>query len=71
MMTLLSPAAASRSDLTLSAGSTYYVCVRACNSVELCSESCSDGATLDTTPTISGRVWDGLLGGDVQVQASP
>ena len=63
-------AAVSASGLALSAGATYYVSVRACNSLGLCAQTSSDGATLDATPPTTGRVWDGLLEGDLQYQPS-
>ena len=64
-------AAGVRPDLALSAGVRYYVHVRACNALQLCSQQTSNGATLDATPPIRGRVLDGLEEGDVQFQSSP
>ena len=63
--------AASRPDLAVSAGVTYYVRVRACNSLGLCSQASSNGATLDATPPTPGQVRDGLMGADQQYQPSP
>lgn len=63
--------AALHSDPALSAGGRYYVTVCACNPHDICSQASSDGATLDTTPPIRGRVLDGLVGEDVQYQPSP
>lgn len=64
--------------LTRKDGTKYYVKVSGCNSAGLCSNACSDGITIDTTPPIPPRVLDGYGGkregcnggDDLQYQAS-
>ena len=54
----------------LSPGGEYFVIVRACNSLGLCSQAASNGALLDATHPTPGRVLDGLQGADIQYQPS-
>ncbi len=66
----LSIPGATRTGLSLTHGKTYYVTVRGCNSVGLCSQATSNGITVDTTPPIPARVLDGYSGEDLRFQAS-
>ena len=61
---------ATRTGLSLTPGVTYYVTVRGCNLIGLCSEASSNGITVDVTPPITGWISDGLRGGDQQYQSS-
>ena len=59
-----------RGGVSLSPGVTYYITVRGCNLIGLCSEATSNGITVDVTPPITGWINDGLSGGDQQYQSS-
>lgn len=59
-----------RSGLLLSPSVTYYVTVRGCNVIGLCSEAMSNGITVDVTPPITGWIKDGWSGMDQQYQSS-
>lgn len=58
------------SGLLLSPAVTYYITVRGCNVIGLCSEAVSNGITVDVTPPITGWIKDGLRGADLQYQSS-
>lgn len=68
---LCSTAATFQVTTPLAVGRRYYVQVRACNPLGLCSQAASDGAILDLTPPTRGRVLDGLVGEELQFQPSP
>ncbi|XP_038057739.1 uncharacterized protein LOC119729229 [Patiria miniata] len=51
-------------NLNLVPGLTYYVTVTACNAASLCTSVTSDGVTVDDSPPLQGRVYDGGPGGD-------
>ena len=56
--------------LHLVEGMQYFVSITACNAVNLCSTSSSDGVVVDTSPPMAGRVLDGIEGRDAQYQMS-
>ncbi|XP_038071216.1 uncharacterized protein LOC119740085 [Patiria miniata] len=58
-------------NLNLVPGLTYYVTVTACNAADLCTSVTSDGVTVDDSPPVVGRVYDGGPGGgDISFQSS-
>ncbi|XP_038051300.1 uncharacterized protein LOC119724354 isoform X2 [Patiria miniata] len=58
-------------NLNLVPGLTYYVTVTACNAADLCTSVTSDGVTVDDSPPVAGRVYDGGSGGgDISYQSS-
>ena len=62
---------ASRSGLSLSRGTSYYVTVKGCNGAGLCSQVSTNGIAVDPSPPVPGQVLDGCFGRvDVQYQAS-
>lgn len=61
---------ATRGGLSLKDGWRYYVTVRVCNLAGLCITETSNGAIIDRSPPIPGTVLDGLVGANVQFQAS-
>ena len=58
-------------SLNLVPGLTYYVTVTACDAADLCTSVTSDGVTVDNSPPVPGRVYDGSPGGgDISFQFS-
>lgn len=68
----LSSSAARRVGLQLKHGHRYYVTVRACNPLGLCTIATSNGVTVDSTPPIPGKLFNGysIAEGNLQFQAS-